>query len=53
MNLFIADLMREAVERAQRRQLHRSAIDRILANRVNAPSMTEAEFRAAREEGRP
>ena len=49
----IADLMREAVERSQRRQLHRSAVDRILANRVNAPHITEAEFRAAREDGRP
>ena len=49
----IADLMREAVERAQRRQQHRSAVDRIIANRVNAPRITEAEFRAAREEGRP
>ena len=49
----IADLMREAVERAQRRQQHRSAVDRIIANRVNAPHITEAEFRAAREEGRP
>ena len=49
----IADLMREAVERAQRRQQHVSAIDRILARRVNAPRITEAQFRAAREEGRP
>lgn len=49
----IADLMREAVERAQRRQQHRSAVDRIIANRVNAPRITEAEFRAAREDGRP
>lgn len=51
----IAELMREAVEREQRRQQHGNAVDRILARRVNAPriSMTEAEFRAAREEGRP
>ena len=49
----IADLMREAVERSQRRQRHRSAVERILANRVNAPHITEAEFRAAREDGRP
>lgn len=49
----IAELMREAVERAQRRQRHCSAVDRILANRVNAPRVTEAEFRAAREAGRP
>ena len=49
----IADLMCEAVERTQRRERHRSAVDRILANRVNAPHITEAEFRAAREDGRP
>ena len=49
----IADLMQEAVERSQRRQRHRNAVERILANRVNAPHITEAEFRAAREDGRP
>jgi len=49
----IADLMRDAVEREQRRQRHCSAVDRILARRVNAPRITEAEFIAAREEGRP
>ena len=49
----IADLMREAVERANARQRHVGAIDRILARRVHAPRVTEAEFRAAREEGRP
>ena len=48
----IADLMREAVDRAQRRQLHRSAVDRIFADRATAPQVTEAQFRAAREEGR-
>ena len=46
-------IKQEAVERSQRRQQHRSAVDRILANRVNAPHITEAEFRAAREDGRP
>ena len=49
----IADLMREAVERAGRHQQHVEAVDRILARRKFAPSITEAEFRAAREEGRP
>lgn len=49
----IADLMREAVQRAHARQQHVDAIDRILARRAHAPSITEAEFRAAREEGRP
>ena len=49
----IAELMREAVSRAERRQHHRSAVDRILADRTAAPSVTEAQFRSAREEGRP
>jgi hypothetical protein len=49
----IADLMRDAVEREQRRKQHLSAVDRILANRINASRFSEAEFRAAREEGRP
>ena len=49
----IADLMRDAVEREQRRKQHCSAVDRILANRINAPRLSEAEFNAARDEGRP
>jgi rRNA-processing protein FCF1 len=49
----IAALMREAVERAERKQRHREAIDRILERRGRAPVMTEEEFRTAREEGRP
>lgn len=49
----IADLMREAVQRAERHQQHIDAADRILARRPFAPHITEAEFRAAREEGRP
>ncbi len=48
----IADLMREAVERAQQRQRQSEAIDRILERRKRAPPLTEQEFRAAREEGR-
>ncbi len=48
----IASLMREAVERAQRQQQHVNAIDRILARRKTAPSITESEFRTAREAGR-
>jgi CRISPR/Cas system-associated endonuclease/helicase Cas3 len=48
----IADLMREAVERQERRKRHVDAIDRILARRKLAPSMSEEEFRLAREEGR-
>ena len=49
----IAELMRDAVEREQRRKQHCSAVDLILANRMNAPRFFEAEFRAAREDGRP
>jgi hypothetical protein len=49
----IADLMREAVERVQRREQHRSAVNRILTNRASGQRITEAQFRAAREEGRP
>ena len=48
----IADLMSEAVERAQHQQRHRAAIERILERRKHAPSMTDEELRAAREEGR-
>ena len=49
----IADLMREAVERAQRRQRQSEAIDRILERRQHAPSITVEEIGAARAEGRP
>ena len=49
----IADLMRDAVEREQRRKQHYSAVDRILANRMTAPRFSEAQFKAARQEGRP
>lgn len=48
----IAELMREAVERAQRRQRHRNAIDRILVKKASAPPLSEAQFIAARDEGR-
>lgn len=49
----IAELMREAVESAQRRQRHVEAIDRILERRQHAPRLTEDELRSAREDGRP
>jgi metal-responsive CopG/Arc/MetJ family transcriptional regulator len=49
----IAGLMREAVERAERKQRHHRAIARILDRHKKAPSMTEEDLRAAREEGRP
>lgn len=48
----IAELMREAVDRAQRRQQHRLAVGRILADRATAPPATEAQVNAARDEGR-
>lgn len=49
----IADLMREAVERAPSKQRSKDAYLNILARRQHAPTVTEAQFRAAREEGRP
>ena len=49
----IADLMREAVERAQKKQLSHEAVMSILERRMNAPAITEEQFRAAREQGRP
>jgi len=49
----ITELMREAVERAQRKQRSHDAIASILERRKHAPAFTEEEFRAAREEGRP
>ena len=49
----IADLMREAVERAQSQQRSKEAYQRILERRQHAPRITEEQFRAAREEGRP
>ena len=49
----MADLMREAVKRAQIKQGGKDACLRILARRQEAPAITEEQFRAAREEGRP
>jgi len=49
----IAELMLEAVERAQRRQISQEAWQRILERRRHAPTITEAEFHEARETGRP
>jgi hypothetical protein len=48
----IADLMREAVERVQSQQRNKEAYQRILARRQHAPSVTKAQVRAARKEGR-
>ncbi|PIV88306.1 MAG: hypothetical protein COW48_06735 [Hydrogenophilales bacterium CG17_big_fil_post_rev_8_21_14_2_50_63_12] len=49
----IAELMLEAVERAQRRQRGHEAIARILERRMHAPIVTEEKIQAAREAGRP
>jgi hypothetical protein len=49
----IAELMREAIDREQRRKQHCSAVDRILANRLDAPRFSDAAIVKAREEGRP
>jgi metal-responsive CopG/Arc/MetJ family transcriptional regulator len=48
----ITELMREAVERAERKQRSHDAIARILERRKHAPAVTDEELRAAREEGR-
>lgn len=49
----IADLMLEAVERARSKQRSKDAYLNILARRQHAPTVTVAQLRAAREEGRP
>ena len=48
----IAELMREAVARAQRQQQRRQAVERILEHRKTAPKVSEAQFNAARQAGR-
>lgn len=48
----IADLMLEAVERARSRERSLAAYKRILKRRPNAPAVTQAQLRAAREDGR-
>ncbi len=49
----IADLMREAVERAQRRERSMAAYKRIIRRRQQAPGVAPDQLRAAREAGRP
>lgn len=49
----IADLMREAVEKARQKQASQAAYLRILKRRKSAPVVTPAQLRAARMEGRP
>jgi hypothetical protein len=46
----VADLMREAVERAHGQQRSKEAFERIMARRQHAPRITDAQVRAAREE---
>lgn len=48
----IADLMREAVERTQRRERQSEAIDHILALRAQTEPVSAEVIRAAREDGR-
>ena len=47
----IADLMREAVDRAKGQQRAKEAYQRILLRRQRAPVITDTQIRAAREEG--
>jgi len=49
----IAALMREAIEREQRRLISVAAIDRILARQPTAPRISSARLAAARRKGRP
>ena len=49
----IAELMREAVERVQRRKQSRAAIREILERRRGRRSVSDEEIRSARNEGRP
>ena len=48
----IADLMREAIDRAQRQQRHRDAVERIVSRRSGTPAVSESQFNAARREPR-
>lgn len=49
----IAALMREAIEREQRRLTSVAAIDRILARQPDAPKISRARIASARRKGRP
>jgi hypothetical protein len=49
----VADLMREAIARAERKVRSRAAIERILKRRPSMPVVTEKAIRKARETGRP
>lgn len=52
-NAIITELMREAIERAERQWQRHEAIRRILDHRSRAPILSESEIAAARREGRP
>ena len=49
----IADLMREAVERARRKQASDGAVDAILARRRRAPVRSASELACSRTSNRP
>ena len=49
----IAELMREAVERVQRKRKSQEAAECILRRRRRAPVASGDEFRSIRKEGRP
>jgi hypothetical protein len=49
----IAALMREAIEREQRRPTSVAAIDRILARQARAPRIASVRLAATRRTGRP
>ena len=48
----VTELMREAVDREERRRRSRAAVERILDMRSKAPVRTGKALRAAREKGR-
>lgn len=49
----IADLMREAIERAHRKQRSHEAISRIIERRNHAPVISDNDLNASRQLGRP
>ena len=49
----VTELMREAIDRAARRERSRRAIERILEAHAKAPIRSAKELRAARQKGRP
>lgn len=49
----IAELMRKAVEEAERRKRRQEAFRLLTEARKERPALTDEEIRAAREEGRP